>query len=112
MSSKLTRYRVTTTPEAKEDLRELHEYIKLHSSLDVANRYLASLKQFAAELAYAPVRGRSIEHVRPGMRILGFKHRVGIVFAVFPDQQVVEIQGFDYAGRQRSLSKKAEAAGD
>ena len=101
MREQLTHYQVVTTRGAKEDLREMHQYLTMRFSRVAASRYLARVRGFASELSYAPLRGRAVEGVRPGMRILGFEHRVTIVFAVFPERRVVEIQGFDFNGRQK-----------
>jgi plasmid stabilization system protein ParE len=95
------RFRVTTSPAARADLIELREYIALKSSRRTAANYIRRLKQFSAELAIAPHRGENHEHLRPGLRSIGFEDRVSILFAVFDDERTVEIESFLYGGRQR-----------
>jgi toxin ParE1/3/4 len=94
------RFRIKTSPEARADLKELREYIALKSSRRTAAKYIRRLKKFSGELAIAPHRGESHEHFRPGLRSIGFEDRVSILFAVFDDERVVEIESFLYGGRQ------------
>lgn len=96
----MKRYKVHYTPEARADLNELHEYIELHSTKRTAHRYIRRLREFCRELALAPHRGESRHHLRPGLRSIGFEDRVSVLFAVFDHERLVEIEGFDYAGRQ------------
>ena len=97
-------YRDQLTPEARIDLRELREYIALKSTSRTAARYVRRLREFSAELAIAPHRGERRENLRPGLRSIGFEGRVSILFAVFDEDQIVEIEGYDYGGRQRDWS--------
>lgn len=93
-------FHISYTPEAEEDLRELHSYIALRSTRRRATGYIRRLRTFCRELSMAPHRGEQQLH-RPGLRTIGFERRVKVVFAVFDKVRVVEIAGFDYAGRQR-----------
>jgi plasmid stabilization system protein ParE len=97
-------FRVQLAPEAREDLRELREYIALKSTHRTAAKYIRRLRQFSEELAIAPHRGERRENLRPGLRSIGFEGRVSILFAVFEEDHVVEIEGYDYGGRQRDWS--------
>lgn len=96
----MKRYRVEYAPEARADLNELHDYIKRRSTRRTAAAYIRRIREFCRELSIAPHRGESREYLRPGLRSIGFEDRVSILFAVFDDQHLVEIEGFDYAGRQ------------
>jgi plasmid stabilization system protein ParE len=97
-------FRVELTPEAREDLKELRDYIARKSTRRTAAKYIRRLRQFSADLAIAPHRGVRRENLRPGLRSIGFEGRVSILFAVFDEDRVVEIEGYDYGGRQRDWS--------
>jgi plasmid stabilization system protein ParE len=93
-------FKVQYTPEARADLIEIRDYIAMHSSQRRANGYIRRIRALCRSLAIAPHRGESRAHLRPGLRSIGFEGRVSILFAVFDDERLVEIEGFDYAGRQ------------
>lgn len=93
-------YKIKYTPEAKIDLNEIRNYIALHTSKRTAARYIRRLRSFCRELAVAPHRGEGRNHLRPGLRSIGFEDRISILFAVFDEDRLVEIEGFDYGGRQ------------
>jgi plasmid stabilization system protein ParE len=93
-------FRVLLSPEARTDLKELHAYIAHRSTRRTAANYLRRLRKFSEELAIAPHCGEQREHLRPGLRSIGFEGRVSILFAVFDTEQIVEIESFLYGGRQ------------
>jgi plasmid stabilization system protein ParE len=94
------RYKVEYAPEARADLNELHGYIELHATKRIAAAYIRRVRNFCRDLAIAPHRGESREHLRPGLRSIGFEDRISVIFAVFEDQHLVEIEGLEYGGRQ------------
>jgi plasmid stabilization system protein ParE len=57
------------------------------------------IRDFCRGLAIAPHRGEDRTHLRPGLRSIGFEDRIAVLFAVFDDKHLVEIEGFDYGGR-------------
>jgi toxin ParE1/3/4 len=95
------RYKVQYTPEARTDLNELRDYIKLHSTKRTAAAYIRRVREFCRDLAIAPHRGESREQLRPGLRSIGFEDRISILFAILDAEEIVEIEGFNYAGRQK-----------
>jgi toxin ParE1/3/4 len=99
-------FRVQLSPRARADLKELREYIALQATPRTAANYIRRLREFAEELAIAPHRGERREDLRPGLRTIGFEARVSILFAVFEDERMVEIESFLYGGR--SLEKAFE----
>ncbi len=94
-------YRLIYSRESLGDLDELRDYLAHRFSPTAARVYIRRLRAFCAELAIAPHRGERRGHLRPGLRSIGFAGRVSVVFAVFDEEQLVEIEGFEYGGRQR-----------
>jgi toxin ParE1/3/4 len=99
-------FRVQLSPNARADLKELREYIALKATPRTAANYIRRLRKFSQELAIAPHRGEQREDLRPGLRTIGFEGRVSILFAVFDEERIVEIESFLYGGR--SLEKAFE----
>jgi toxin ParE1/3/4 len=92
-------YRVILTPGGRADLKELRAYIAQQNSRRVASNYLRRLKKFYEKLALAPYRGEQRFEHRPGFRVIGFEHRITILFSVSEEERQVEILGFHYGGR-------------
>lgn len=93
-------YRLIFTPESRRDLKSLKRYIKRESSLSIATNYVLSLQRFCETLQYAPHRGEERPHMQPGLRTIGFKRRVSVIFEVSDSDQTVRIVRILYAGRQ------------
>jgi plasmid stabilization system protein ParE len=92
------RYRIILSPEAQDDLKEIRNYIAWKSSRRKANNYIRKIRDFYMELSVAPHRGEDRFHQRPGMRSIGFKRRVDVLFSVSDKELSVTILGFRYAG--------------
>jgi toxin ParE1/3/4 len=90
-------YTVVFTPEAQADLLELYDYIAEHSSADRALEYIDRLGKLTSGLASFPERGTVRDDIRPGLRVIGFEHRVSIAFRV--KSEAVTILRILYAGR-------------
>lgn len=81
----MKRYKVVVSPEAKRDLFQLFDWIANLVGEKTARTYLQRLQRFTQSFDAAPMRGRQVDHIGPGMRIAGFERRVTIVFAVTED---------------------------
>lgn len=90
-------FSVVFTPEAEDQLLELHRYIAAAGSAEVAARYAELIVAFCEELRVFPQRGRARDDIRPDLRIIGFKRRVVVAFAVLG--HTVVIVGIFYGGR-------------
>jgi toxin ParE1/3/4 len=84
---------VVFTPEAEDQLRELHHYIAAAGSAEVAACYAESIVAFCEGLGAFPLRGRARDDIRPGLRTIGFKRRVVIAFAVLGQTVVIVTTG-------------------
>ena len=101
----MKRYRVRLDDEAKADLAEIYRYVRRKSaSTIVAREYVARIRAFLAGLESSPKRGSIRDHIRPGLRLIGFERRVSVAFLVEGDEVV--ILRVLYAGRQFESDEK------
>lgn len=88
---------VLFTPEAQQQLDELETHITGVGSPTVAARYVDSIVDYCENLQTSPHRGTRRDDLRPGLRTLGFRRRVTILFEVAAD--TVNIIGVYYGGQ-------------
>lgn len=85
------------TPEAQQQLDELETHIAGAGSPSVAARYVDSIVDYCENLRTFPHRGTRRDDLRSGLRTLGFRRRVTILFEVADD--TVNIIGVFYGGQ-------------
>lgn len=85
------------TPEAQQQLDELETHIADAGSPIAAARYVDSIVDHCENLQTFPQRGTRRDDLRPGLRTLGFRRRVTILFEVAND--TVNIIGVYYGGQ-------------
>lgn len=88
---------VVFTPEAEEQLIDLYRYITAAGSPEAAARFADLIVTFCEELATFPHRGKARDDIRPGLRIIGYRRRAIVAFAV--TEQTLLIVGVFYGGR-------------
>jgi plasmid stabilization system protein ParE len=88
---------VRFTPEALNQLDELEAHIAGVGSPTVAARYVDSIVDYCENLWTFPHRGTRRDDLRPGLRTLGYRRRVTILFEVSDD--TVNIIGVFYGGQ-------------
>jgi toxin ParE1/3/4 len=88
---------VVFSPEAKDDLRQIYDWIADAASPAVAISYIERLETWCLEFDLASQRGHIRDDVRPGLRIVGFERRVTVAYAV--DEDRVTILRLFYGGR-------------
>ncbi len=88
---------VIFSPESRDDLLQIYDYITVHSEPQRALRYTEQIVACCEELSLFPERGMRHDDVRPGLRITGFKNRVTIAFHV--TKNTVVIDRILYGGR-------------
>jgi plasmid stabilization system protein ParE len=105
-------YRVAFAPEAAEQLAALNAYIASAASRTVADRFTDTIIDYCEGLAMFPERGRARDGIRPGLRVIGYRRRAVIAFAVMG--QTVMILGVYYGGRddESALSTDVPGFGD
>ncbi|SMD07052.1 Plasmid stabilization system protein ParE [Fulvimarina manganoxydans] len=87
---------VVFSPEAREDLLILGDWIAERAGPATALRYLARLEAACLGLSTASERGRRRDDIRPGLRVVGFERRITIAFVV--SQEQVTILRLHYGG--------------
>jgi toxin ParE1/3/4 len=90
-------HRVGFSPEARQDLTELYDFIARHSGPARAIAYLERIERYCLGFATAPERGTRRDYLRPGLRTIGFERRVTIAF--HHDERTVTIDRILYGGR-------------
>jgi len=88
---------VVFAPEAHQDLRDLYDWIAGVATPGVALAYIERIETFCRGLPHAAERGRNRDDIRQGLRIVGFKRRAAIAFAV--NETAVTILRVFHGGR-------------
>lgn len=81
---------VVFSPEARDDMFELYDYIAERGAPNAAMNYIARLEKRCQSLAPYPEQGTARDDVRPGLRLLGFERRSEIAFHVTPISVVID----------------------
>ncbi len=90
------------TPEAKDDLFDLYDYIADRSTPKRALGYINRIEKSCLSLQVFAERGTSRDDLRPGLRVMGFERRVLIAFRV--DADSVALLRILYGGRSVELA--------
>lgn len=90
-------YTIIFSPEAEEQLVNLHHYVSEAASHEVATEFTNAIISYCETIREFPHRGTKRDDIRPGLRITHFKKTTIIAFAVF-DERVV-ILGVYYGGQ-------------
>ena len=90
-------YRVVFTPEAAAQLEAIYVHIAERAGADVALRFTSAIIDYCEGFTTFPRRGTFRRDLRPGLRIVGFKKRATIAFAVLDN--AVTIVGVFYGGQ-------------
>ncbi|MDH4414366.1 MAG: type II toxin-antitoxin system RelE/ParE family toxin [Rhizobium sp.] len=93
-------------PEALQQLEALEIYIAQASSPRRAADFVDAILDYCEKLRTFPQRGANRDDLRAGLRTLGFRRRVTILFDV--TQETVTILGIYYGGQDY----EADYAGD
>ena len=94
--------KIVFTPEARDDLFDLYDYIAERSSSKRALGYIQRIEKSCMSLQTFPERGILREDLRPGLRVMGFERRVLIAFRV--NSGSVAILRILYGGRSVDLA--------
>ncbi len=91
------KYRVLFHPHAEQELIEVHDYINEVASSERALAFLSGIRDFCLGFSTFPKRGTVRDDIMKGVRIVGYRRSVSIVFSVTSD--AVLILGIFYGGR-------------
>ncbi|BCM21833.1 type II toxin-antitoxin system RelE/ParE family toxin [Mesorhizobium sp. J8] len=89
--------RIVFHAKAEAELEQLYEDIAERASPAVAWNFVVGIRDHCLGLSTFPQRGTERVEIMPGLRIIGYRRAVSIVFAV--DGERVLILGIFYAGR-------------
>ncbi|CDX34143.1 Plasmid stabilization system [Mesorhizobium sp. ORS 3359] len=90
-------YRIVFHAKAEAELEQLYDDLAERGSPAVAWNFVAGIRDHCLGLSTFPQRGTERVEIMPGLRIIGYRRAVSIVFAV--DGERVLILGIFYAGR-------------
>ncbi|AHE72416.1 hypothetical protein M942_00260 [Enterobacter ludwigii] len=82
-------YRVIFSPQAEQQIIDLHEYITINGNQIVANGFISDLLDYLEGFTIFPERGNRRDDIRPGMRVTHFRHRTVIAFAIDGDSIII-----------------------
>ena len=102
----MKQYSVIFTPEAKDQLVSLYNFIAVAASPEVAERYTNAIVSYCESLHSFPLRGTCRDDVRVGLRITNYKKRAVIAFAV--NDNLVSIIGIYYGGQDYESALQLE----
>ena len=85
----MKRRTVTFSPEARDDLLKIYDWIADAASPAVAISYIERLESWCLGFDLASERGHRRDDVRSGLRIIGFERRATIAFAVEEDRVTI-----------------------
>ncbi len=89
---------VVYSPRARQQLTDLYLWIATSSGFaDRAEEFVSAILDYCDAMVSFPLIGTARDDLRPGLRIVGFRRRVTIAFAV--TDRTVEILGIYYGGR-------------
>jgi toxin ParE1/3/4 len=81
--------RIHFTPEARQQLHQLDEWIAEKATAETARRFVAAILDHVDGILVFPLAGRARDDVRPGMRTTTFKKRTLVAYEV--DESSVEL---------------------
>ena len=92
-------YDVVFDAAARQDLKDIYDYINSRAGRTIAENFTVELHQHCARLRHTPERGTRRDELRPGLRTMGYRKRATILFEVDNEHRRVVILGICYAGR-------------
>lgn len=92
-----TQYRIVVTPEARDQLDDLHAYISAAADPDTATGFTDAIIDHIAKLSEFPERGSPRDDLRTGLRTIAWRRRVTIAYMI--EERDVVVIGVFYGGR-------------
>jgi toxin ParE1/3/4 len=91
------RYQIVVTPEARNQLDDLHAHISAAADTGTAADFTDALLDQIGTLNEFPRRGTPRDDLRPGLRTIAWRRRVTVAYVV--EDAAVVVIGVFYAGR-------------
>lgn len=99
-------FEIIFSKRAERQLDELFQTIDAESGVDRAKRFVGSIVDYCRGFSTFPERGRRRDDILPRMRVVGFRRRASIVFAVEASRVVVI--GIYYGGQDFESDLKSD----
>lgn len=102
--------RINFTPEARQQLHHLDEWIGEKATAETARRFVSAILDHIDGILVFPLAGRARDDVRPGMRTITFKKRTLVAYEVdqSSDEVVVNILGVFHGGQNWEAALSAD----
>lgn len=88
---------VTFSATSLDQLTRIYDHIANAASSAIALDFTNAITNYCESFVTFPKRGMRRDDIRPGLRIVGFRHRVAIAFAV--SESEIAILGIFYGGQ-------------
>ncbi len=88
---------VAFAPEALDDLLNIYNWIAEAAGPGIAIGYIGRLEAYCLGFDLVSERGTVRDDIRPGLRTIGFEHRVTLAFSV--DSEQITFLRIFYGGR-------------
>lgn len=85
----MIRREVILAPAARDDLITIYDWIAEHATPDTALAYIERLESHVRGFDVVSERGTRHDHIRPGLRTIGFERDVTIAFYVTETEVVI-----------------------
>jgi toxin ParE1/3/4 len=92
-------YEVIFDRAARQDLKDIFDYVSDRASPAVAEGFTTKLYEHCVKLERMPERGTRRDEMRRGLRTIGYRRRATILFEVDHERSEVIILGIYYGGR-------------
>jgi toxin ParE1/3/4 len=83
-------HEVVFSPEARDDLLQLYDYIAARSGPARARSFTERIFSYCLGFGTFPQRGTRRDDLRPGLRVVGFARRVTIAFHIADDTVTID----------------------
>ncbi|TNE39405.1 MAG: type II toxin-antitoxin system RelE/ParE family toxin [Sphingomonadales bacterium] len=90
-------YRIIVTPEARDQLDAIYDYIAYAATPGIARQFTDGIIDRLAVLTDYPQTGSPRDDIRSGLRTLAYRRRVTVAFMV--EEVTVVVIGFYYGGQ-------------
>lgn len=103
-------YQVRFADEALDDLERIFVQLLPDAGERIARDFVARLEAACLSLATFPERGSLRDHVRPGLRIIGYRRQASIAFVV-TEAEVLILRLFRRGANTEALLAESEDFG-
>ncbi|SFB04801.1 toxin ParE1/3/4 [Rhizobium sp. NFR07] len=90
-------YEVVFSPRAITDLDDLFVYLAAEMGASAARGYIGKIRKYCVGFGTFPNRGMQRDDIRPGIRLVGYRYRATIAFAI--ERRTVTILRIYHKGR-------------